>query len=56
VGLEIQKINSQTRDELKNAIEVAWYGVPLEFIRKLILSMPRSIHAVIQNNGGATKY
>lgn len=56
VGREVRKINPQTNTELKSAIETAWYAVPLEFVQKLILSMPRRLKAVKESKGGPTKY
>lgn len=56
VGREVNKIDPQTRDELKIAIETAWYATPVDFVQNLILSMPRRLQAVIESKGGATKY
>jgi len=42
--------------ELWEAILVEWERVPLDFVRKLIESMPRCVAAVLEAKGGQTKY
>jgi hypothetical protein len=45
-----------TEDELFACLEEAWYSIPVDYLRKLALSMPNRIEAVLQAKGGATKY
>lgn len=42
--------------ELWNVVLEEWEKVPLDFIRKLIESMPRRVAAVLKAKGGQTKY
>ena len=42
--------------DLAEIIEVEWDLISQEFLNTLVDSMPRRIAAVIQVNGGTTKY
>ena len=44
------------REELYRYIEHAWEAIPESFLLKLVESMPSRIQAVIEANGGHTKY
>ena len=44
------------KDELASLIRREWNNIPKKLIRKLLNSMPARCHAVIQCNGGLTKY
>lgn len=53
------KVNSapiSNRNELKVKITEAWDTISPEYTRKLVESMPRRLQAVIDNEGGPTKY
>lgn len=41
---------------LENEILNVWLNMPKRILQKLVESMPRRLRAVIQNNGGHTKY
>lgn len=45
-----------SRNELITAIEQAWYGLDIEIVHNLILSMKNRIFYVINKNGGQTQY
>ncbi|GFV94693.1 transposable element Tcb1 transposase [Trichonephila clavipes] len=45
-----------TPDQLWQRVEAAWSAVPQEHIQSLFESMPRSVAAVISNNGGYSGY
>ena len=42
--------------DLFEALEAAWKAVPLDYLQKLIDSMPRRVQAVIKAKGSYTKY
>ena len=42
--------------EIQDALRDEWAAIPLQLIRRLILSMRRRCQAVIQAQGGHTKY
>ncbi|TFK58033.1 hypothetical protein BDN72DRAFT_782606 [Pluteus cervinus] len=46
----------KTRDELWEALQEEWHKIPLKYIRKLYLSIPRRIQALVRANGRYTKY
>lgn len=46
----------RTQDELRQRIMEAWDEITQEYTRNLVLSMPRRLQALINNNGAATKY
>ena len=46
----------RTRDELSQRIMEAWDTITQEYTRNLVLSMPRCLQALIDNNGATTKY
>lgn len=46
----------RTQDELRQRIMEAWDQITQEYTRNLVLSMPRRLQAIIDNNGAATKY
>lgn len=48
--------NYKNLDELFEAIEIAWYSIPIEYCQKLIKSMDKRCNEVIKNNGFPTKY
>ena len=45
-----------TLEELSGALREEWQALDQEFIRSLILSMPRRVAAVLRGRGGPTKY
>lgn len=45
-----------TVEELKDGIREAWASIDENLMRNLVESMPRRIFAVIQSQGGSTKY
>lgn len=46
----------RNQDELWNAIQKAWYAIPVEMCRKLVDSMQRRCEAVLKSKGFPTKY
>lgn len=56
LGKKAQEQNPQSLRDLAEIIEVEWDLIPQEFLNTLVDSMPRRIGAVIQVNGGTTKY
>lgn len=46
----------QTLQELQQALEQEWRRIPQNRIRRLIVSMPRRVRAVLQVNGGHNRY
>jgi hypothetical protein len=46
----------QTLQELQQALEQEWGRIPQDRIRRLIESMLRRVHAVLQANGGPNRY
>ena len=54
----IYKHNFQprTQDELRLRIMEAWDQITQEYVRNLVLSMPRRLQALVENNGAITKY
>ena len=46
----------QTRQQLMDALQDEWRQIPQRQIRRLIQSMPRRIRAVLQAQGGNTRY
>ena len=46
----------KTLQELQQALEQEWGRIPQNRIRRLIESIPRRIHAVLQANGGHNRY
>jgi len=45
-----------TEEELFLCLQDAWSRVPVDYMRSLVLSMPRRLEAVLQARGGSTKY
>lgn len=46
----------RNRNLFKNKILETWSIIPVETLQNLVESMPRRLKAVLQNNGGHTKY
>ena len=42
--------------EIQDALRDEWAAIPLQLVRRLMLSMRRRCQAVIQAQGGHTKY
>ena len=62
-GLSMGAISKESREEwaisvtgLKKTVHKVWRQVTLEYLNKLYESMPRQMQAVIQAQGGHTKY
>lgn len=45
-----------TKAELWECLQQAWYKLDSSILTKLVESMPRRLHAVIDNKGYPTKY
>lgn len=57
MGMKINEQRPTSYKTLTSIIEKVWYNdLALEYLRKLIDSMPTRLRAVIKNNGGPTKY
>ena len=46
----------KTLQELQQALEQEWGRILQDRIRRLIESIPRRVHAVLQANGGHNRY
>jgi transposase len=58
VDRKVRNLRNQPKniDDLERKVKTAWRSISLDFIHKLIESMPRRIQACIEAQGGATKY
>lgn len=52
----VRKKDISSRETLKNALLEAWKEIPSTTTENLVASMPRRLQAVIDANGGPTKY
>ncbi|KAF2348718.1 hypothetical protein FHG87_020526 [Trinorchestia longiramus] len=46
----------ETKESLRTAVFDAWGKVPVDLVQKLVISMPRRIVQLINNNGDYTSY
>ena len=46
----------KTKDQLKEALRMAWSNIEVQQLRSLVESMPRRLAAIIKARGGPTKY
>lgn len=51
-----ENFRPRNREELQNQVVQAWHSIPDEYATNLVLSMPRRLQSVLQNNGSMTKY
>ena len=51
-----RKVQPRTSKALIEALQEEWGKIDMEIVRKLCLSMPRRLQAVIDAKGGSTKY
>jgi hypothetical protein len=58
VDKKVRNLSNQPKslEDLKRKVKYAWRSIPLEYIQKLVESMPRRIQACIAAEGRATKY
>lgn len=56
VNLKINRENCKTKENLFEAVKIAWEAISPDIINNLISSMPKRCACVIQNKGFATKY
>ena len=56
LGRKVQSENPINLRHLAEIVEVEWDLIPQEFINNLIDSMPRRVRAVIEANGGTTRF
>ncbi|KAH9133342.1 hypothetical protein AeRB84_020477 [Aphanomyces euteiches] len=56
IGLRIRDCPPTSKEGLKRRIYRLWDEIPLDFIQKLIKSMPNRLADVIAAKGGSTKY
>lgn len=52
----VRKHQVRNKEDLKNRIRQEWENIPPEVTRKLVLSLPKRINAIIKANGNCTKY
>lgn len=52
----LEGVHCSNKEELKKNIMLEWRKIPSTFTKKLVDSMPRRLQAVIDANGGHTKY
>ncbi|KAL1743102.1 hypothetical protein HDZ31DRAFT_5177, partial [Schizophyllum fasciatum] len=51
-----RRILPKNKEEMWEALQEEWYGLPQSYIDKLYESMPRRIDALVKAKGRATKY
>lgn len=51
-----KSIKATSKEDLMNKVRQIWNETSLQTLQKLVESMPERIKAVIENNGGHTKY
>lgn len=56
LGRRISKRRFSNKEQLKTALREEWDNIPVSVCKKLVESMPRRMKAVIDQNGGPTKY
>lgn len=58
VDKKVRNLSNQPKslEDLERKVKYAWRSIPLEYIQKLVESMPRRIQACIAAEGRATKY
>ena len=56
IEANIADIHIRNVDELYEAIKKVWLDVSGDYIKKLIDSMKRRIHAIIKARSGSTRY
>jgi hypothetical protein len=56
VERNIREYDISNKNQLKSAILEVWQNIPPELTKKLVESVPKRIQAVLQRNGGPTKY
>jgi hypothetical protein len=54
--VKLKECTSKNRNELIANFHRIWNEISLEFVRKLIDSMPRRSEALVRAKGDATKY
>lgn len=52
----VRKHQVRNKEELKNRIREEWENIPPEVTRKLVLSLPKRLEAIMRANGNCTKY
>ncbi|KAH9083242.1 hypothetical protein LEN26_021043 [Aphanomyces euteiches] len=56
IGRKLSKKPANSIQNLKTKIEAIWNQIPVEYVQKLIMTMPKRLDMVIANRGGHTKY
>lgn len=56
LNYKLRNINLSTKDQLLKLIEESWKEIPVDFIRKCILSMQYRLREVIRMKGQQTRY
>ena len=51
-----EKRKPKNLNELERLVKKTWRSIPQDKIKRLVESMPRRVQAVIDANGGPTKY
>jgi DDE superfamily endonuclease len=51
-----RRVQPRNKEALIDALQEEWGKIDIEKVRNLCLSMPRRLQAVIDANGGSTKY
>lgn len=54
--IQLKKRTIKNINELKENLKDVWSKIPLEFIKKLVYSMPKRCEAVLNAEGGPTRY
>ena len=54
---KVQKMKRpHNKEQMWNAVQVAWESKPMEMLDKLVASMPKRIQAVIDARGGSNQW
>jgi len=46
----------KSTEELVSVLQEEWLNIDLEYLKKLVISMPKRVQVVIKNKGYLTKY
>ena len=53
---QIQGEKFSSKEALRERVQDVWKSIPLDYLRKLVDSMPRRVAELMKNKGGNTSY